>query len=436
MIQAHGGVNMGRTKGSKNGISTTPGYIAIGEKAIGNILRTGKRIGRNLATKYKPVADMAVKKFTTKEKNPAMPSTTAKYIDKQKEIKEKTSANPNQNGNVDAMKNMLSSLASKIPTKQPSKEKVSTAKATTDKEPEKKSSRRANLISTLSSVAEGIKTTGKAIANNPKVKEVTNKVKEKVVGSVGSGIIKDEANKALNSYLDKNLETYDKPKYTGEKGTNENLQDAVSDTKNLGKMAVKDYSKNTMNRFLNDERLKDDLSAVANKYVDGGQDAALKYLADKVTDRGELKKYSDVALDSAVPTYDKRKASDKNRMAEFIKADLQDRMNDAKKKAKENVSNKVSKTVAKVTNDKRLKDEVKMFKENPQKAIKQIQDNIKNDPQAAQRYKEVLTDVALPTYDERKASTDDNFFDFLLNDIQDRSNDATKRLKKAIVTGY
>ena len=58
---------MGRTKGSKNGISTTPGYVAIGEKAKGIIPN------QSLA----PSLPMPAK-----EKNPSMPTATAKYLDK------------------------------------------------------------------------------------------------------------------------------------------------------------------------------------------------------------------------------------------------------------------------------------------------------------------------------------------------------------------
>ena len=165
------------------------------------------------------------------------------------------------------------------------------------------------------------------------------------------------------------------------------------------------------------------------------QKAAVQQLANKLTDSGEVRKYSSVAADALVPTYDKRKASDKNKFGDFIKADIQDRINDTKKKAKDKAVNKVTSTVSKLTKDKRLQGEMDSFKKDPVGTVQKMVKDAKTNPETAKKYKEIAADIAVPTYEDRKATTDDSFFDFLLNDIQDRANDAKKSAKKKFVNG-
>ena len=105
-----------------------------------------------------------------------------------------------------------------------------------------------------------------------------------------------------------------------------------------------------------------------------------------------------------------------------------------KKKAKDKASDKVSQSVAKVTKDNRMSNEMRMLKEDPEAAVKKMVQDAKNDPKTAQKYKEVAADLIMPTYEGSKADLNDNFFDFMMNDIQDRNNAAKKKLKKKVTS--
>lgn len=424
---------MGRTKGSKNGISTTPGYVAIGEKAKNQLLTMGK----NIASNYAPAANTLKKKLTTKEQNPAMPAATAKYLDKQKAAKEKamepqvqqqpqtTQPAPQQQAQPQTTadkKNFLEDLASKIPN-QNGNQKNETAT-----EQPKQEQKQANKKDSGFSV-NGLLKQVKQI-----VQPLAEKAEETVVGAVGPGEIKKTAKKEVREGLDKAIKTSDK-REASDKDTlgsfvKADLKDRTNDLKKKGK----EYLNNSLARALDDPRIQKDLSELAKTgYKD--QKAAVQQLANKLTDSGEVRKYSSVAADAIVPTYDKRKASDKNKFGDFVKADIQDRINDAKKKGKEKAVNKVTSTVSKLTKDKRLQGEMDSFKKDPVGTVQKMVSDAKTNPEVAKKYKAVAADMAVPTYEDRKATTEDSFFDFLMNDIQDRANNAKKKAKKKFVNG-
>ena len=485
---------MGRTKGSKNGISTTPGYIAIGEKAKGQLLTAGN----NLQKHFAPAVNTMKKKLTTKEQNPAMPSSTAKYLDKQKAAKEKAMEPQVQQTQQaqsygDKMK-QLSSLLKGMTEEQQANDYGSKMKkmssdlksATEDQQAQDYDKKNQDLKAGLQRLLGGSmsqKTTQKPKAGpvskeermDPTKKEPTSNqngttqsnttntnnkksntgknllkqlkklatstaqsVEKGAVRNIGPSEIKKTAKSGLQSALDKIPD--EKPKSNSENANSlgEFIKSDLKDRANSAKSKVikkgKKYATETLNRMLDDERIQGDLRDMAETGYYKGEKEAVKQLANKMLDPKEAKKYSSVALDAAMPTYEKRKAKNEDRFAEFIKNDLQDRLNDAKKKAKDKASDKVSQSVAKVTKDKRMSNEMRMLKEDPEAAVKKMVQDAKNDPKTAQKYKEVAADLIMPTYEGSKADLDDNFFDFMMNDIQDRNNAAKKKLKKKVTS--
>lgn len=457
---------MGRTKGSKNGISTTKGYTAIGKKAVGILDNAGNYI-------YKSMQD-AKAKLKTKDLNPAMPGATAKYLDRKNEAKQaalekqrKLAAKIQAEAQVRQMQQMQQKPAQsqlsqnsqafqrpqqsqqqstqppvQAPNIRPKQETQPVAQSTNqngNQQTAKPAAKKKSWLSTVVDIATD-KNKREAVINKAKEvgKKVADKVEEKAVESIGPDEIKKMARSGLQGSLDKVKDTREGPR----KGTNAeglgnfikaDIQDRAEDAKNKYVKKGKEYLTNALNRALEDPRMKDELKEMAKTGYYKGEKEAIKQVANKITDPSAVRKYSSVMADAAVPTYSKRKASDKNRFADFVKADLQDRMNDAKKKAKESAVNKITATTSKLTKDKRLKDEVAMFKKDPEQAIKKIVNDYKNNPEAKKKYREVAADIAVPTYEDRKAELDDNFFDFILNDIQDRNNDTKKKIKKKVV---
>lgn len=409
---------MGRTKGSKNGISTTPGYVAIGEKAKNQLLTMGK----NIAANYAPAANTLKKKLTTKEQNPAMPAATAKYLDKQKAAKEKAMEpqvqQQAQPQTVADKKNFLQELASKIPNQNGNQKQ----EATTEK-PKQEAKKKSGF--SVNDLVKQVKQIAQPLAEN---------AEETVVGTVGPGEIKKSAKKATKEGLDKAIKTYDKREASNKDKLGDFVKADLKDRTNDLKKKGKEYLNNTLARALDDPRIQKDLSELAKTgYKD--EKAAVQQLASKLMDSGERRKYASVAADAAVPTYEGRKASDKNKFGDFIKADIQDRINDAKKKGKEKVVDKVASVGSKIVKDKRLQGEMDSFKKDPIGTAQKMVKDAKTNPETAKKYKEIAADIAVPTYEDRKATTDDSFFDFLMNDIQDRANDAKKKAKKKFVNG-
>ena len=371
---------MGRTKGSKNGISTTPGYVAIGEKAKGILMNP---------------SPAPTQQIPAKEKNPAMPTATAKYLDK-------------LNGIAAKAKTKSSTPATSLPNIRPQQEPV--------QQPKKKSGFSLKKL------------TGQ-------IKQLANKAAEKaetaVVRNVGPGEIKKMAKSKVADVAEKALPTYEGRKASKTDYLDDFMVADVADRINDAKKKGKKYINNTVSRLLDDERIQGDLRDLAEAGYKNEKDA-VKVAASKVLDPKNTRKYASVAADAMLPTYEKRKASDKNRLGEFMKADIQDRINDAKKKAKETAVNKTTKAVNTVLKDKRIASEIEGLKKDPEGTVKKIVNDVKSNPDAAKKYKQVAADAAVPTYEKRKASNDDSLFDFVANDIQDRINDKKKKVKKKL----
>lgn len=372
---------MGRTKGSKNGISTTPGYVAIGEKAKGILMNPSPAPSQPMPAK---------------EKNPAMPTATAKYLDK-------------LNGIVSSYKAKTNTPVTSLPNIRPQRKQ----------EPVQQPKKSGFSLKKLA---------GQFIQFADKAAE---KAETAVVRNVGPGEIKKMAKEGTSKAIDKAIKTYDKRK-AGDKNNivdfvKADLQDRINDKKK----AVKKHLNESADRALNDERIQGDLRDLAEAGYKNENDA-VKLAANKALDPKNTRKYMSVAADAAIPTYEGRKASDKNRFGEFMKADIQDRINDAKKKAKEVGVNKSTKKVNTVLKDKRIASDIEALKKDPVGTAKKIANDVKNNPEAAKKYKQVAADVTVPTYEKRKASTDDSLFDFVANDIQDRINDKKKKAKKKL----
>ena len=373
---------MGRTKGSKNGISTTPGYVAIGEKAKGILMNPS------------PAPSQPI---PAKEKNPAMPTATAKYLDKLNNI-------------VSDHKSKSSTTATSLPNIRPQQ------KQKPAQQPKKKSGFSLKKITR-------------------QFEQVANKAAEKaetaVVRNVGPGKIKKMAKSKVAEATEKALPTY-KGRLASKRDYLDDFMVAdVADRINDAKKKGKQYINNTASRLLDDERIQGDLRDLVEAGYKNENDA-VKLAANKVLDPKNTHKYMSVAADAVMPTYEKRKASDKNRFGEFMKADIQDRINDAKKKAKEIGVNKSTKKVNAILKDKRIASDIEALKKDPVGTVKKIVNDVKTNPEAAKKYKQVAADAAVPTYEKRKASTDDSLFDFVANDIQDRINDKKKKAKKKL----
>ena len=473
---------MGRTKGSKNGISNTPGYVAIGEKAKGILNNAGQYMYNQVA----PAANTLKNKLKTKDLNPAMPGATAKYLDKKNEAKQKAIekmtpkvqpyaqapmhhgykekaddyANKMQqlsaglrnaedyekakdyDSKMQDMRSTLSNIALKIPNQNGNSSNNSNSEI--KKEEKQNSNKKSNgggwgkFISQVADIA----------ADKNKRQELTKTLRKAAAAaeeSIGTGVargsygqneVKKEVKGAVKGALDKI------PDKSEKKAKNENaftefvkndIHDRASSVRD--KVVAKGKAKVTdiVNKSLDDKRIQGDLSDLAEAYYKGGTAGAMKTAAGKAMDPEAVRRMSKVGLDAAVKTYEGSKAKNDDRFTDFIKNDIQDRLNERKKQAKDKAANKAASTVAKVTKDPRLQKEIQMMKQDPEAAVKKIANDIKNDPKAAKKYKEVAADIAIPTYEGSKASNDDNFFDFVLNDIQDRHNDTKKKVKKKIV---
>lgn len=373
---------MGRTKGSKNGISTTPGYVAIGEKAKGILMNQS------------PAPSQPI---PAKEKNPAMPTATAKYLDK-------------LNGIVANHKSKTNTPATSLPNIRPQQKQEPV------QQPKKKSGfSLKKLTNQLKQFAD----------------KAAEKAETAVVRNVGPGEIKKMAKEGTSKALDKAIPTYEGRKASKTESLGKFIAADLLDRSNDKNKQKKQKIKDAVNKVLDDERMQGDLRDLAEAGYKNENDA-VKLAANKVLDPKNTRKYMSVAADAAIPTYEGRKASDKNRLGEFLKADIQDRINDAKKKAKEVSVNKATKKVNTVLKDKRVASDIEALKKDPVGTAKKIANDIKNNPEAAKKYKQVAADVAVPTYEKRKASTDDSLFDFVANDIQDRINDKKKKAKKKL----
>lgn len=373
---------MGRTKGSKNGISTTPGYVAIGEKAKGILMNPS------------PAPSQPI---PAKEKNPAIPTATAKYLDK-------------LNGIVSSHKAKTNTPATSLPNIRPQQKQEPV------QQPKNKSGFSLKKLT-------------------KQLKQFADKAAEKaetaVVRNVGPSEIKKMAKSKVAEATEKALPTY-KGRLASKRDYLDDFMVAdVADRINDAKKKGKQYINNTVSRLLDDERIQGDLRDLAAAGYKNENDA-VKLAANKVLDPKNTRKYMSVAADAALPTYEGRKASNKNRFGEFLKADIQDRINDAKKKAKEVGVNKSTKKVNAILKDKRIASDIEALKKDPVGTAKKIVNDVKNNPEAAKKYKQVAADVAVPTYEKRKASTDDSLFDFVANDIQDRINDKKKKAKKKL----
>lgn len=373
---------MGRTKGSKNGISTTPGYVAIGEKAKGILMNQSPAPSQPMSAK---------------EKNPAMPTATAKYLDK-------------LNGIVSNHKAKTNTPATSLPNIRPQQKQ----------EPVQQSKKKSGF--SLKKLAGQLKRFADKAAE---------KAETAVVRNVGPGEIKKMAKEGTSKALDKAIPTYEGRKASKTESLGKFIAADLLDRSNDKNKQKKQKIKDAVNRVLDDERMQGDLRDLAEAGYKNEKDA-VKLAANKVLDPKNTRKYMSVAADAAIPTYEGRKASDKNRFGEFLKADIQDRINDAKKKAKEVSVNKATKKVNTVLKDKRVASDIEALKKDPAGTAKKIANDVKNNPEAAKKYKQVAADVAVPTYEKRKASTDDSLFDFVANDIQDRINDKKKKAKKKL----
>jgi hypothetical protein len=373
---------MGRTKGSKNGISTTPGYIAIGEKAKGILMNPSPAPSQSMSAK---------------EKNPAMPTATAKYLDK-------------LNGIVANHKSKSNTPATSLPNIRPQQKQEPV------QQPKKKSG------FSLKKLTKQLKQFADKAAEKAEIAAVRN---------VGPGEIKKMAKSKVADAAEKALPTYEGRKASKTDYLDDFMVADVADRINDAKKKGKQYINNTVSRLLDDERIQGDLRDLAEAGYKNQNDA-VKVAANKVLDPKNTRKYMSVAADAAIPTYEGRKASDKNRFGEFMKADIQDRINDAKKKAKEVGVNKVTKKVNTVLKDKRIASDIEALKKDPIETAKKIVNDVKSNPESAKKYKQVAADAAVPTYEKRKASTDDSLFDFVANDIQDRINDKKKKAKKKL----
>lgn len=454
---------MGRTKGSKNGISTTPGYIAIGEKAKGQLLNAGNK----LASNFTPAVNTLKKKLKTKDLNPAMPSSTAKYLDKQKEAKEKAmepKVNPQQNqmqtqkpvsqediqqskeysDKMGLLKEGLKKLADtqqsqeydkKIQDAKPAMKKIVGKEAETEPNQngntDNKGGKGKSLLKQLKSFASGV-------ASSKEVQSLAKSIERGAVRGVGTGEVKKMAKSGLQDALNKIPDKAEKREASDKNNLKDfvkaDIKDRANDIKSKAIKKGKKYATNTLDRMLEDERIQGDLKDLAETGYFKGEKEAAKQVLTKMTDPKQAKKFTSVALDAAMPTYKGSKAKNEDRMRDFIENDLEDRINEAKKKAKDKAANKVQQSVASLNKDKRMTNEMRMLKEDPEAAIKKMVNDAKNDPKTAQKYKEVAADLVMPTYEGSKAENDDNFFDFMMNDIQDRRNEYTKKFKKKVTS--
>lgn len=421
---------MGRTKGSKNGISTTKGYTAIGKKAVGIIDKNGNYIYEQM--------QKAKAKFKTKDLNPAMPGATARFLDKKNEIKQKV---------LEEQRKAAAKAQSMAMAKQMQGQKNSEQPATSlsnirpqnepkQQEPQQQKPKGKNIFEAMADKASKALNSGeKKISKkiNTMTKNATEKAESAAVRSLGPKEIKKAVNQALENQL---RPTEVKPKRIAKDDDNfgtfvkKDIVDRLANSLYKKNKKRNDDTRKTVNNLLNDERLQGDLRDIAEEYYKNGESGAVKYLANKVDKPSEIRKYLSAIADSANPTYKERKASTDDSMLDFVANDLQDRINDRKKKNNEKAVNKSTKQLTRIVKDKRLKNDIESFKKDPVNTAKKIANEYKNNPEARKKYNSVILDSKVPTYDKRKASNDDSMFDFVANDVQDRANDLKKKLKK------
>lgn len=278
--------------------------------------------------------------------------------------------------------------------------------------------------------------------------KVEDKVNQRLTSSFGVNEIKTElrkrANKAINSAetnanskIDTAIQTYGKRKASDNDSfvdfMKNDIQDRINDSKksanSMAKSMVKkggDYLRDTANRAVDDERTSEVIRKILKKNyknIKNVDDDVLR----SVLDPKVRKKYTNIALDAALPTYDKRKASDNDNALEFLKNDIKDRANDATKKFKSKASKKIQETMDRALNDERMKEDVEAYRKDPNKGIENLIDE-KN----RKRNVDVAVDAVMPTYEGSKASNEDNLKDFLKNDLKDRTNNMKKKLKQIV----
>jgi hypothetical protein len=143
------------------------------------------------------------------------------------------------------------------------------------------------------------------------------------------------------------------------------------------------------------------------------------------TDPKNTRAYVGLAADAFVPTYKKSKAKLNDNFSTFMKNDIKDRINDAKKSMKKYGVNKITNSINRVLKDPRMTETIDSIRNNPNDVRRVAQKN-------KSKYLDVALDAAVPTYKKSKAKLNDNFSTFMKNDIKDRINDAKKVGKKKV----
>ena len=285
-----------------------------------------------------------------------------------------------------------------------------------------------------------------------KLKEVGQKVEDRVQRQLTTGFGVNEVKKELrkranaaigsaetnaNNKIDSTIKTYGKRKAGNDDSfmdfMKNDIQDRINDSKKSANKSAKslvkkggDYLRTTANRAIDDERTSEVMRKILKKNYKNIKNVDANVLRS-VLDPKTREKYTNIALDAAVPTYDKRKASDKDTPLEFLKNDIQDRANEATKKVKTKASKKIQDTMNRALSDERMKDDIEAYKKDPNKAINNIMDS-KN----RKRNIDVAADAIMPTYEGSKASNEDNLKEFIKNDLQDRTNSMKKKLKQMV----
>lgn len=270
-----------------------------------------------------------------------------------------------------------------------------------------------------------------------KLKEIGNKVEDRVTKgltvNLGPSEIRKEITGRVNNKVDSAVNRIQRnnPRVASTEDSFKefmanDIYDRLNDKINKGVRKTGDYIKNTTNRMVNDERFTEEMRKhLKNNYKDTNniESDIIKSLADSKT----RKKYTNIALDAAIPTYKGSKASTEDSFKDFIKNDLRDRANENTKELKSKVSSKINEAVDRFVNDERVKSDLSTFKDDPYGTIEKFKD-----PKNKERNVETALDAAIPTYDKSKSSTEDSMKKFIKNDIKDRTNNMKKKLKKMI----
>jgi hypothetical protein len=180
-------------------------------------------------------------------------------------------------------------------------------------------------------------------------------------------------------------------------------------------------AKKAVNNIVNDERFKSKVQeALTEDYKNPAQAVVRSF-----TDPKNTRAYVGLAADAFVPTYKKSKAKLNDDFSTFMKNDIKDRINDAKKSMKKYGVNKITNSINRVLKDPRMTETIDSIRNNPNDVRRVAQKN-------KSKYLDVALDAAVPTYKKSKAKLNDDFSTFMKNDIKDRINDAKKVGKKKV----